>query len=205
MAAIGQETTGPPITGGSAACGGTIPSTGHARRVGREFCANSPPSGRPSQSRCVIAPTEPASGRRRPLAGSVMHAYCLGCLRDPESRAASQPSSRRGSRPVRGAGAGAPRRIARHRPRDSRWRSPKLAGIVSGPAGAVLRSHRHGPLRLNGMHTSRVAELVPGPAQRPDGPLGGPTESPQVRARDGDPHKKPTYRTALPGTRRHGC
>ena len=57
------------------------------------FCANSPPSGRPSQSRCVIAPTEPASGRRRPLAGSVIHAYCLGCLRDPESRAASQPSS----------------------------------------------------------------------------------------------------------------
>jgi len=58
----------------------------------------------------------------------------------------ASPHARRGSRPVRGAGAGTPRRIARHRSRDSRWRSPKLAGIVSGPAGAVLRSHRHGPL-----------------------------------------------------------
>jgi hypothetical protein len=38
------------------------------------------------------------------------------------------------------------------------------------------------------------------PPSGPDGPLGGPTESPQVRARGGDPHKKPTYRTALPGT-----
>ena len=50
------------------------------------------PPGRPSQSRSVIVVTEPTSGRRRPLAGSVMHAYCLGCLRDPGSRAASQPS-----------------------------------------------------------------------------------------------------------------
>jgi len=58
----------------------------------------------------------------------------------------ANPHPRRGSRPVRGAGAGTPRRIARHRPRDSRWRSPKLAGIVSGPVGAVPRSHRGGPL-----------------------------------------------------------
>jgi len=36
-------------------------------------------------------------------------------------------------------------------------------------------------------------------------PVVVPTESPQVRVRGGDPHKKPTYRTALPGTRRHGC
>ncbi len=32
-----------------------------------------------------------------------------------------------------------------------------------------------------------------------------PTESPQVGVRGGDPHRKPTDGTALPGTRRHGC
>jgi hypothetical protein len=32
-----------------------------------------------------------------------------------------------------------------------------------------------------------------------------PTESPQVQAVRGDPHKKSTDDTALPGTRRHRC
>ena len=48
----------------------------------------SAPPGQLSQSRSVIAATEATSGRRRPLADSVLHAYGLGCLRDPESRAA---------------------------------------------------------------------------------------------------------------------
>ena len=51
------------------------------------------PPGQPSQSRSVIAATEPTSGRRRPLAGGLLHAYCLGCLRDPQSRPAD-PGSR---------------------------------------------------------------------------------------------------------------
>jgi len=41
--------------------------------------------------------TEPTSGRRRPLADGVPHAYCLGCLRDPESRAADLGSPSRTS------------------------------------------------------------------------------------------------------------
>src|SRR5262249_11385151 len=43
------------------------------------------PPGRPSQSRSVIAATEATSGRRRPLADGVLHAYGTGCLRDPEA------------------------------------------------------------------------------------------------------------------------
>ena len=102
----------------------------------------------------------------------------------------ASPHARRGSRPVRGAGAGTPRRIARHRSRDSRWRSPKLAGIVSGPVGAVPRSHRHGPLTLHGMHTSRVAELVPGPAQRAGRASGRPHRIPtSSRPRRRSPQK----------------
>jgi len=92
-------------------------------------CANSPPSGRPSQSCCVIAPTEPASGRRRLLAGSVMHAYCLGCLRDPGSRAASQPSC--------------PARISAG-PGCWRWNSsPHRAPPVPGLALAVTEAGWH--------------------------------------------------------------
>ena len=137
------------------------------------------------QSRSVIAVTAPTSGRRRPLAGSVMQAYCLGCLRDPESRAASQPSCPARSRQARGAGAGTPRRIARHRSRDSRWRSTKLARI------ATVLWH----FMVCTRHVSPSWFRVP--PSGPDGPLGGPTESPQVRASGGDPHKKPAY--VLPG------
>jgi hypothetical protein len=57
-------------------------------RVGN-FRANSAHPGRPSQSHSVIATTEATSGRRRPLADGALHAYGLGCLRDPESRAAA--------------------------------------------------------------------------------------------------------------------
>jgi hypothetical protein len=45
-----------------------------------------PPADR-SQSHSVIAAAEATSGRRRPLADGVLHAYGLGCLRDPGSRA----------------------------------------------------------------------------------------------------------------------
>src|SRR5215472_2352600 len=55
------------------------------------------PPGRPSQSRSVIAATEPTSGRRRPLDDGVLHAYCLGRLRDPENRAADPGSPSRKS------------------------------------------------------------------------------------------------------------
>ena len=41
---------------------------------------------RPSQSRSVMAATEATSGRHRPLADGVLHAYGLGCLHDPERR-----------------------------------------------------------------------------------------------------------------------
>jgi hypothetical protein len=52
---------------------------------------------RPSRSRSIIAATEPTSGRRRPLTDGVLHAYCLGCCRDPESRAADPGSPSRKS------------------------------------------------------------------------------------------------------------
>ena len=67
-----------------------------ARRIRRSARTRRPP-GRPSKSRSVIAATEPTSGRRRPLADGVLHAYCLGCLRDPESRAAGPGSPSRKS------------------------------------------------------------------------------------------------------------
>jgi hypothetical protein len=44
------------------------------------------PPCQPSQSRSVMAATEATSGRHRPVADGVLHAYGLGCLRDPESR-----------------------------------------------------------------------------------------------------------------------
>jgi hypothetical protein len=44
------------------------------------------------------------------------------------------------------------------------------------------------------MHTSRAAELVPGPAQRAGRAFGRPTKSPQIRARGGDPHRNPEKR-----------
>ena len=42
------------------------------------------------------------------------------------------------------------------------------------------------------------------PPRGPDGPLGAPQSPHKSAPAPGGAHKNPTYRTALPGTRRHG-
>jgi len=77
---------------------------------------------------------------------------------------------------------------ARERGAGSASAPPVVCSGIATPASAICAAGQAG-----------------GSAEAADRPAGVPTESPQVRARGGDPHRKPTDETALPGTRRHGC
>ncbi len=113
---------------------------------------------RPSQSRSVIAATEATSGRRRPLADGVLHAYGLGCLRDPQSRGGrpeGSPSRKRSHASLRAASVGDESGV------------PPVAGsarVIGGGGRAVVLSVR---ARAEGARCRQPAVVAAGlPALR---------------------------------------
>jgi hypothetical protein len=84
----------------------------------------------------------------------------------------------------------------------------KLAPVSSrarGDAGALLPGIRArlGPFQHTGLPALPRCLLLTA-RNLPDLLVLDPTEIPQVRVRAAIPHKKPTDKTVLPGTRRHG-